>query len=137
MAKLEQEVASITGYVTDKAGLEFCYTDILPESFAYPAVYFPAPEFDTGYSTLSAYKLDYRMSVRFFDVNNQSAYRRAQTVANALVAERYRIPLLGEDGPTGTFFKVSSTDVKKIDTGVYGFNITWESIRTFDDIPEQ
>ena len=133
---LEQEVASIISYILDRSKLEHYYVDTIPESFSYPAVYFPAPELDTSYSTLSAYSVYYRMAVRFFDVKNQSAYHLAQKVINALIAERNRIPLLDIYGSKiGAFFKVNRTDVKRIDIGVYGFNIEWESIRKFDDIP--
>ena len=135
---LEQEVASIARYVLNKTGLEHYYTDILPETFVYPSVYFPAPELDTEYDTLSTYSVYYRMPVRFFAADNQSAYRLALTAANHLISERNRIPLINPDGTeSGKYFKVKKSDVKNIDIGVYGLNVEWESIRTFDDIPEE
>lgn len=135
--RLEQEVSSIIQYVLRKSGLEKFYTDELPTSFFIPSAYFPAPELDTEYDTLSTYSVHYRMPVRFFAAKTQAAYKYARTVANCLIAERNRIPLMDEHGENGgEHFKVKRSDVKKIDSGVYGFNIEWESHRTFDDIPD-
>ena len=136
-AILEQERASIIRYFLGKTGLTHYYTDKLPKTFAYPSVYFPTPEIASSYDTLSTYSMYYRMAVRFFAADNQTAYYYARIVANSLIAERNRIPMIAPDGTdTKTCFRVKKSDVKKIDTGVYGFNIEWESIRTFDDIPD-
>ena len=136
--RLEQEVISIIRYVLNKSGLEKFYTDELPKSFAIPSVYFPAPELDSEYDTLSTYSVHYRMPVRFFAAKTQAAYKYARTVANSLIAERNRVPLIDENGNNGgEHFKIKRSDVKKIDSGVYGFNVEWDSVRTFDDIPDE
>ena len=135
---LEQEVASIMRYVLAKSGLTDYYTDILPETFAFPSVYFPAPELDSEYDTLSTYSVHYRMPVRFFASDNQTAYKLALTVANHLFSERNRIPIINQDGTDSEkYFRVKRSEVTSIDTGVFGFNIEWDSVRTFDDIPDE
>lgn len=135
---LEPERGSIIRFILDKAGLQNYYTDVLPNTFAYPSAYFPTPELKSEHSTLSTYVIHYRMPVRFFAANNQSAYDYALAAATALIAGRNHIPLINADGTeSGIGFRVKQSEVEKIDTGVYGFNIEWDSVRLFDDIPDE
>lgn len=135
---LEQEVASIIRYCMEKSGVESFYTDILPKDFIVPSVYFPTPEIDSKYDTLSSYNLHYVMPIRIFARDNQQAYKYALVIVNSLISEHNRIPMRSKDGSlNGAFFRVNNSNIKKIDTGVYGFNIEWDSVRTFDDIPDE
>lgn len=55
---LEQDLASIMRFLTEKSGSPAPYYNNVPEQFRIPAVYFPRPEIGSSGDTLNTYALD-------------------------------------------------------------------------------
>ena len=96
---MEQEVGSTARYILTAVGNSVHpYYRNLPESFQYPAVYFPVPEVSTRNATFDTYFSDYILSVTFFHSSKQEAYELALTALTAIKQHRNLVPLLDSTG---------------------------------------
>lgn len=96
---MEQEVGSTANFILKAVGngVQPYYRN-LPESFRYPAVYFPVPEVTTKADTFDNYRSDYSLYVTFFHSSKQEAYELALTALTAIKQKRNLVPLLDSSG---------------------------------------
>ena len=124
---LEQELASIIKFVLDAAGGPNPYYWDVPADFAYPAVFFPTPELDSGGETFRTYRLEYTWFLQFFHTSTNGAHEMALSAMEAIKKARNLIPLIdtnGEylrEGIKG--IRVGEPSLKKIDRGVVQLTI--------------
>ena len=96
---MEQEVGSTANFILKAVGNGVHpYYRNLPESFHYPAIYFPVPEVTTKADTFDNYRSDYSLYVTFFHSSKQEAYELALTALTAIKQKRNLVPLLDSSG---------------------------------------
>lgn len=131
---LEQEIASIIKFTLDSAGNPAPYYNEVKEDFVVPSIYFPSPEIDSAGETFSTYCLGYSWYIKAFHRTTEEAYAMALQVLLALKGARNCVPLIGTDGkPTGEKLRIKDPEIKKLDSGVYQINISWDSRRPYND----
>uniref|UniRef100_A0AAU8AXG9 Uncharacterized protein n=1 Tax=Dulem virus 37 TaxID=3145755 RepID=A0AAU8AXG9_9CAUD len=131
---LEQEIASIMAFATYHAGNPSPYYYNVPESFKFPAIYFPQPEIDTGGETFRTYNMRYAWYVNLFDRTTEDAHEKAWNILTALKRNRNLVPLINEDGnETGEKLRLDDPSLKSIDEGVVQITLTWTSRRPYND----
>lgn len=135
---LEQELASIMGYIADKTQAPSPYYYNVPRHFCVPAVYYPVPEVTTGGETLSTYSMDYVWYIKFFHKTTHEAYGLGMSVLTAMREERNLIPLLAEDGSRieGGWLRINDPKLKALDDGAAQLTISWRSRRPYKDAGE-
>lgn len=130
---LEQEIASIMAFALRYAGNPSPYYYDVPESFQYPAMYFPQPEIDTGGETFRTYAMRYSWYINIFHKTTEDAFAIAWDVLTALKQKRNLVPLIDEDGSkAGGGLRLNDPSVKVVDTGVAQLTLTWTSRRPYD-----
>lgn len=130
--ELEQEIASIIGAAQRVAGDIGYYYWNLPESFRYPAMYFPQPEITTDGDTLGTYASDYAWYINVFAESTEQAHGIALAVLTALKRARNYVPLLNEDGTeTGKKLRLKDPSLRGVDAGVVQLTIEWTSRRSY------
>lgn len=131
--ELEQEVASIIAAAQRIAGDIGYYYWNLPESFRYPAMFFPTPEITTNGDTFRSYASEYSWYIKVFSETTEQAHRIALTVLTALKEARNYVPLIDEEGqPTGKNLRLKDPSLKKLDEGVVELVVEWTSRRPYD-----
>lgn len=132
---IEQELASVIRFVLDNAGDVYPYYWNVPESFRYPAVYFPVPEAVTGGETMLTYNVDFTLYVKFFSATTQEAYGTGLNVVNAVRADRNLVPLVNEDGETlKEGIRVRDPALKVLDDGAAQMSVSWRSRRPYNGV---
>jgi len=137
---LEQEIASIIKYTLEKAGNPSPYYDEVPEGFLVPAVYFPVPEISSRGDTFASYAFSYTWFIKFFHIDTPTAHAIGVGVLTALQRDRNLIPLIGDDGEKiGKNFRIKDPSYKKVDSasGVVQLQLSWDSVRPYDDTKSQ
>ncbi|MGN0621138.1 MAG: hypothetical protein ACI4I9_04650 [Porcipelethomonas sp.] len=131
---LEQEVASIAGFIIKASDDIRPYYCEVPENFLVPAVYFPMPEFVSSPDTLSTYSTKYSLFVKFFHVSDEKACAAAYPAYTAVNSSRGRIPLVDISGnPAGRFIKITGSAVSRVDDGAYQLQLEWRSRSPFNE----
>lgn len=131
--ELEQEIASIIAAAQRTAGDIGYYYWNLPESFRYPAMYFPQPEIATGGDTLGTYASDYAWYINVFAETTEQAHRIALAVLTDLKRARNYVPLLNGDGtPAGKKLRLKDPSLRAVDAGVVQLTVGWTSRRDYD-----
>ena len=104
------------------------------EGFIIPSVFFPQPELTPRGDTLLSYAVEYNLYIKFFSGTDEDAYSNAATALNALCAARLLVPLIDETGAAagGGLRLKDPGGVKKVDTGVVQFALTWDSRRPYN-----
>lgn len=129
---LEQEVASVMSFALESAGHPHPYYWNVPESFEYPAIYFPQPEITTGGDTFGTYASEYAWYINFFAETTEEAHEIALATLTALKRARNYVPLLNEDGTeTGKKLRLKDPSLKRVDTGAVQLTIEWTSRRAY------
>ncbi len=135
---LEQDLASIMRFLTEKSGSPAPYYNNVPEQFRIPAVYFPRPEIGSSGDTLNTYALDFSLFVKFFHRTKEDAYELGYTALNALLERRNRIPLIDESGkPTGKYIRIRDPTLRAVDESAVQLQIDWTARKPFADAPEK
>lgn len=130
---LEQDIASIIKFVSDKAGNPSPYYWSVPKSFMVPSVFFPTPEIVTGSDTLTTYSMDYVFDVMFFHKTSQMAYQLALQVLTAIRARRNIVAVIDIYGnETREVLRVNDPKLKMLDNGAAQLEITWTSRQPYD-----
>lgn len=130
---LEQEVASVIATAQRIAGDIGYYYWNLPESFRYPAMFFPQPEITTNGDTFHTYASEYSWYIKVFSETTEQAHSIALSVLTALKEARNCIPLIDEEGqPTGKKLRLKDPSLKKLDDGVVQLDIEWTSRRPYN-----
>jgi 5-hydroxyisourate hydrolase-like protein (transthyretin family) len=126
MIVLEYEVAALYYYVADILGIK-SYFDRVPENMIIPCVFYPAPTLDPDSFSTSAFSTVFTMYVKVMDISNLSAAGKASKVIQAICKNRYKVPLVDENGKkTGKNFRIESLKSEKVDEGVYQLTFTWK-----------
>ncbi|MCC8136257.1 MAG: hypothetical protein LIO40_06270 [Ruminococcus sp.] len=132
---LEQEIASIMAFALKYADNPRPYYYNVPESFQYPAMYFPQPEISTGGETFRTYAMRYAWYIKIFCDTTENAYEQAWKVLTALKRQRNLVPLIDEDGEyiagCGNKLRLDDPSIKTIDTGAAQITLTWTSRRPY------
>ncbi len=130
---LEQDIASIIKFVSDKAGNPSPYYWKVPRSFMVPSVYFPTPEITTGADTLTTYSMEYVFGIMFFHKTSEKAYQLALSVLIAIRTHRNMIAVIDTTGnETNEILRVDDPKLKMLDNGAAQLEITWTSRRPYD-----
>lgn len=104
------------------------YTERMPQDFVIPSMYFPQPLSSDGGDTLSTYRKDYSLAIKFFAKTDEQAGGAVEHVADAIRADRFIIPLIAEDGrQTNEYMRLTRLESRVIDEGVAQLSITWTS----------
>lgn len=131
--ELEQEIASIIAAAQRVAGDIGYYYWNIPESFRYPAMFFPTPEIATNGDTFRSYASDYSWYIKVFSETTEQAHSIALSVLTALKEARNYVPLVDEEGqPTGKNLRLKDPSLKKLDDGAVELVIEWTSRRPYD-----
>lgn len=129
----EPEIASIIAFVLSKAGNPAPYYYNVPESFTYPAMFFPQPEITTRGETFETYALEYTWYINIFCETTEAAQQIARTVLSAIKAARNLVPMIDTAGTvTGEKLRIGDPSVKNIDSGVAQLALSWVSRRPYD-----
>ncbi len=130
--EFEQEIASIMAFAQRSAeGTNPYYWDV-PESFEYPAIYFPQPEITTGGDTFGTYASEYAWYINVFAETTEEAHEIALGILTALKRARNYVPLLdGEGRETGKKLRLKDPGIKRVDTGAVQVTIEWTSRRDY------
>lgn len=135
----EQEIASIMAFALEHADSPSPYYYDVPESFKYPAMYFPQPEITTAGETFRTYAMRYAWYINIFHDTTENAYALAWKVLTALKQRRNLVPLIDEDGTaltgSGSKLRLDDPSIKVVDVGVAQITLTWTSRRpyTYDE----
>ncbi len=132
--ELEQEIASIIAAAQRVAGdIAYYYWDV-PESFRYPALFFPQPEITTGGDTFHTYASEYAWYIKVFAKTTEQAHSIALSILTALKRARNYVPLYDVDGkPTGKNLRLKDPSLKALEEGVEQVVIEWTSRRPYDE----
>lgn len=133
---LEQDLASIMRFLTEKSGNPAPYYNNVPEQFRVPAIYFPRPDIGSSGDTLNTYALDFSLFVKFFHRTKEDAYELGYTAMNALLERRNRIPLIDESGkPTGKCIRIRDPTLRAVDESAVQLQIDWTARKPFEVEP--
>lgn len=131
---LEQEVASVIAMAQRVAGDIGYYYWNLPESFRYPALFFPQPEITTNGDTFHSYASEYAWYIKVFAQTTERAHAIALSILTALKRARNYVPLIDEEGKlTGEKLRLKDPSLKGVDAGVEQITIEWTSRRPYDE----
>lgn len=131
---LEQELASISQFILSKVKIQPYFKDVM-QGCKIPCVFFPTPEVIPATHTLDAYTLSYVWIIKFFAKDTQTAYTLAKIAGEAIVSDRYLIPLADIDGALRSEkLRLQNVQISKADSGVYQLSIYWNCYRNFEDI---
>ena len=136
-AVLEQEIASMSGFVIKNTDNLQPYYENVPAEFMMPSVYFPTREIETEGNTLNSYTMTYIWYIKFFHRTSQGAYQNALKVLKAMKGNRNRIPLIDVDGiATGEFIRIHDPALSGGDEGVAQLVLRWDSRHLYTDETE-
>lgn len=129
---IEQELASIFGYILQAAGNPTPYYRNLPQDFKVPAVYYPIPEIVTSGDTFSSYGAEYDWYIKFIHSETQEAYEMALSALTAIKEARNLIPLREQDGKMSKKgVRIKDPELRTIDDGVVQLKIRFVSRRPY------
>lgn len=129
---IEQETASIMKFALNNAGNVSPLYYSVPESFRYPAMYFPQPEIITSGDTVETYAMRYLWFIKIFCETTEKAHEIAWKVLTALKQNRNLVPLIDENGrSSGKLLRLDDPSVSNIDTGVSQLSVSWTSRRPY------
>lgn len=123
---LEFEIAAIYYFVASIITAH-AYFEEVPEDLETPCVFYPTPDPEAFGFSLNAYNTEFAMYVKFMDHSTLEAYEMGEKVLQAILKGRRKIPLVDENGKkTGKCFRVNTPKLKKVESGVYQMEISWE-----------
>lgn len=128
---LEYEIAAIYYFIasTIKATP---YFEKVPKNFMVPCVFYPTPEQSGGVFSVSKYKTDFVMYIKFMAKDTMEAYSMASKVMQELMKNKRKVPLVDETGnKTGKRFQINNPVVRKVDNGVYQMEVSWKRYTSY------
>lgn len=135
---LEQETASIMAFVIDGSGNPNPYYYEVPETFNFPAIYFPQPEITTRGETFRTYASEYVYYINILAETTEEAQERGLAALEKLKRARNLVPLLEADGTaTGKKLRLKDPSLRKIDSGVVQLTVEWTSRRPYNRTPAE
>lgn len=129
---LEFEIASIYYLVANTVQVTPYFQEV-PESMLTPCVFYPVPDQTGGGFSLSAYKTDFTIYIKFFDNSTMSAYDLASKVLQRLMMQRGKVPIVDVDGNiTEKRFRIGNPTLKKLDIGVVQLELSWKRYTAYE-----
>lgn len=129
---LEYEIAAIYYFIADILTAT-PYFEEVPEDFLVPCVFYPTPEQTGGVFSVSKYKTDFVMYVKFMAQSTLDAYNMANEVMQELMRKKRKVPLVDNNGKqTRKSFQINNPVVRKVDNGVYQMEVSWKRYSSYD-----
>lgn len=123
---LEYEIAAIYYFIAGTIKATPYFKEI-PIDFMVPCVFYPTPEQTGGVFSVSKYKTDFVMYIKFMAKDTLEAYSMASKVLQELMKNKRKVPLVDETGKkTGKKFQINNPVARKVDTGVYQMEVSWK-----------
>lgn len=124
---MDQEIGSVMAYSYLKIQPLKIYSKSVPEDFVVPSIYFPKPVITESHETLNAFSKTYTVYMKVFYPTKEEAVDKANELMHSILVNRYKIPLINEDGSfANTYLRVMKIEVKELE-GAAQIAITWES----------
>lgn len=115
--ELEQSIASVIRYIQSTTGLTDLYFDDLPEAFAVPSLYFPAPRTDTRKVTFDTYLTTLYLDTWFMESSDWRAYATAAETRDSLMMDDCKVYFANEDGTLNKkYIRLTNPTISSIDT---------------------
>src|SRR6185312_10484985 len=134
---MEKEIGSIMKYVYDMYP-HHVYTEKVPQDFEVPSLYFPPPiSFSTPFTSHS-FEKDYTLNIKLFNESEQTAFAKAEAIADSIRKGRYCVPIVNEDGtPAKLVLIMNEIDTRMADSGlvvmgVAQLTLNWKSRYAFE-----
>lgn len=129
---LEYEIAAIYYFVADIITAQ-PYFEEVPLGMLLPCVFYPTPTPAASGFSVNAYMTEFSMYVKFMDRSTMAAYEMGESVLQALMRNRRKVLLVDENGKqTGKSFRVNMPRLKKIESGVYQMELSWNRHTRYD-----
>lgn len=130
---IDQELASIIRFILSAIPEAAPHYFDTPKDFEVPAVYFPAPTFESKGETFLTYAFDYTWIIEIFHTTTEDAIALARRAADAIMANRRLIPLVDEAGElTGKGLRLHDPRVGKSGMLVASLTLGWASRRPYN-----
>lgn len=130
---LEFEIAAIYYFVAKQIKAK-PYLGEVPIDFMVPCVIYPTPSSDPFAFSNNAYGVKFSMYVDFIARSSSEAYENSETVLQAIMQHRCKIPLVDEKGKqTGKHFQINKPELKKVERGVYQMELSWKRYSRYDE----
>lgn len=129
---LEFEIAAIYYFV---AGITTAqpYFEEVPLDMLTPCVFYPTPSPTAAGFSANAYRTEFAMYIKFMDYDTLAAYEMGESVLQAIMGNRRKVPLVDETGKqTGKHFRVNMPKMKRIENGVYQMELSWDRHTRYD-----
>ncbi|MEH3000475.1 MULTISPECIES: phage tail terminator family protein [Bacillus] len=124
---MNQEVGAIMHYIYTHFPVTM-YDRLLPERFQVPSVYVPPVTVISGPDTVSTFMKSYSLQVKVFHMDSEKAHDAAETIVDALLADRQMIQMMSEDGEVlDDYVRIKRVETRMIDQGVAAIVLTWDS----------
>ena len=129
---LEYEVAAIYYFIAGTLKATPYFKEV-PKDFMVPCVFYPTPEQTGGVFSVSKYKTDFVMYIKFMAKDTLEAYSMASKVLQELMKNKRKVPLVDETGKkTGKNFQINNPVARKVDTGVYQMEVSWKRYTSYN-----
>ena len=129
---LEYEIAAIY-YFIDSTIKATSYFKEVPHNFMVPCVFYPTPEQSGGVFSVSKYKTDFVMYIKFMAKDTLEAYSMASKVMQELMKNKRKVPLVDEKGKSiRKNFQINNPVIRKVDNGVYQMEVSWKRYTSYN-----
>lgn len=129
---LEYEIAAIYYFVASIITAQ-PYFEEVPLDMLLPCVFYPTPTTAASEFSVNAYMTEFSMYIKFMDHSTMAAYEMGESVLQAIMRNRRKVPLVDENGKqTGKNFRVNMPKLKKIENGVYQMELSWKRHTRYD-----
>lgn len=129
---LECEIAAIYYFV---AGIITAqpYFEEMPLDMLIPCVFYPNPAPTAAGFSVNAYMTEFSIYVKFMNHTTMAAYEMGENVLQEIMRNRRKVPLVDKEGKrTGRNLRVNMPKLKKIESGVYQMELSWNRHTRYD-----
>lgn len=129
---LECEIAAIYYFV---AGIITAqpYFEEMPLDMLIPCVFYPTPAPTAAGFSVNAYMTEFSIYVKFMNHTTMAAYEMGENVLQEIMRNRRKVPLVDKEGKrTGRNLRVNMPKLKKIESGVYQMELSWNRHTRYD-----
>ncbi|MGE6629836.1 phage portal protein [Bacillus sp. NPDC077027] len=124
---MNREVGAIMHYVYTQFPVKM-YNRELPERFQVPSIYIPPVSAMSGPDTVSTFMKTYSLHVKLFHHDSEKAFDTAETIVDALNADRNMIQMVSEKGQwLNDYIRIKRVETRSGDQGVATIVLTWDS----------
>lgn len=135
---IKQEYAAIQKFIIECFDCIHPYFENIPQEFACPAVFFPAPEMTSTRETTESFSLSIFADILFFAGDSNEAMTKSSLAAINISKKQCKIPVYDIDGnPTGEVIRTETPEVSKVEEGTYKLHVSWTSKIAFEENTEK